>query len=196
MSNVKRYFIPLLAFFMGLVGDVGNLLQMTELEGGWWWLLALLAVAIGYKMAEYMRDGWLLWRTSRSKLEQIRELLLGAGRDRIIREWALIQRIRQQGQAVHIRAVLSVDLVVIDVSALALRHNDELKGTKWTLLSQNGGGQVQGEVVDCDGKQAHVRLPQPPSVTLQVGDLATPRAPADATEPERLAARGLCVIGR
>jgi len=195
MSNVKRYFIPLLAFFMGLVGNVSNLLQMMTLEGGWWWLFGLLVVAIGYKVAEYVWDGWQLWRASRSQLGEMRELLLNAGRDKVIRECALIRRIRQQGQSTHIRAVLSTDLVVIDVSGLALRGNDELKGTKWTLFSQNGGGQVQGEVVDCNGKQAHVRLLQPSSVVPRVGDLATPLAPGQATEAECLAAMGLCLIG-
>ena len=195
MSNVKQYLITMLAFFMGLVGDVGNLLQMTTLENGWWWLSGLLAVAIGYKIREYVWDRWLLWRTSRSKLEQIRELLLSAQCGDIIRACALIYHIRRQEQAIHVRAVLGVDLVVIDVSRLALRSNDELKGTKWTLLSQNGSGQVQGEVVDCDGKQAYLQLAQSSSLTLQVGDLATLLGHEDATEVEQLAAKALCVIG-
>ena len=121
--------------------------------------------------------------------------MLGAGRGDIIRECALIRRIRQQGQVIRISSVLSADLVVIDVSQLAWREDDELKGTTWALISQNGDGQMEGEVIGCDGRLAHVRLPPPSTVTPQVGDLAMPIEPAQATESERLAAQMLCLIG-
>lgn len=197
MSKFWPYFVALVTFFIGLVGNTANLLQMATLENGRWWLSGLLVIAIGYKMAEYLWGRWQLWHILQSKLDDVTAILLAAGQHNIIREYALILRIRQQGHAIHVREVLSPDLLVIDVSKLALRGKEELKGTKWAFLSQNGSGQVQmqGEVVSCDRKQAHVRLSQPSSVTPKVGDLATPLLPAQATETEQLAGELLAVIG-
>ncbi|MGB0389120.1 MAG: hypothetical protein ACPGWR_30220 [Ardenticatenaceae bacterium] len=187
MSNFKQYLIGVLGLLMGLVGDVVNVMGMMSWENGWLWLLGLFVAGIGYKVSPQVWGAWQRWRASQRKLRQVGDLVLGAARGEIIRQCALIRRIREEGHAIRIRSVLSADLVLIDVSELALREDDELKGTKWALTSHNRGGRIEGEVIGCDRRQAHLRLPQPPpSVSPQEGDFAIPIEPAQATESESL----------
>ena len=125
------------------------------MDNGWWWLLGLFMLAVGYIVSQQVWGVWQRWRTFQDKSEKIADLLLAAGRGDIIRQCALIRRIIQQGQVIRISSVSSTDLVVIEVNQLALREDDELKGTKWALMNQNGGGQMVGEVIGCDGRLAH-----------------------------------------
>ena len=86
MSNVKHYLIAFLAFFMGLVSDVANLLQMMSLDNGWWWLLGLFLVAVGYMVSQQVWGGWQRWRTFQDKFEKIGDLL-GSLRYCGVKDW-------------------------------------------------------------------------------------------------------------
>jgi hypothetical protein len=75
--------------------------------------------------------------------------------------------------------------VILDVSQVPLRSNDNLLGMHFAIIGFDGGERAKGTVKLCNSAQACIEIYQHTEAPC-VGDLAIPIEPPDATDLERL----------
>ncbi|MDM8528460.1 hypothetical protein QUF58_09650 [Anaerolineales bacterium HSG24] len=196
MKDYFQHILIVLSLFVIWVGRVADFLQVISEQYGLWLLGGLLVSAISYYAVG--KPVWNLWNSYRKygdTLEQIGQLLQNHGRQEVVRKCFVALRIfQQQDQTIRIITIQSPDTVIVDTSNVPLSYDDDLLGLEFSITSLNGGGQTKGTVVLCNRDSAHIRLDQPPTITPQVNDLATPIQPTDATELECLIAKAMLVL--
>ena len=83
--------------------------------------------------------------------------------------------------------------MILDVSQVPLRPNDNLVGMHFAIIGFDEGERAKGTVKLCDSAQACIELYEQTEAP-RVGDLAIPIEPPDATDLERLLGNVLFIV--
>ena len=178
-----------------LVGVAADFAQVLSLKHGIRLLILLFIATLGYKGWEQVRRLWRNYRILQARLDEARDFILRSGeRSTIVLLCAQARWLYQhQGQSIRVSELQSEGIVILDVSQVPLRPNDNLAGMHFAIIGFDEGERAKGTVKLCDSAQACIELyeqTEPPCV----GDLAIPIEPPDATDLERLLGNVLFIV--
>ncbi len=188
--------------FLSYLSFIADIAQVLTLEYGPLLILTLVIVAVMYVIIEQILEFKKRYENLKAMPRGVRAVveLSGHRYDVILKcmytQWLLIQH----GQHILVCAIntnQSSPEVCLDVSGIPEEFHDNLVGMNFAILIP---GEIetlaQGEITHCTSTQAHLRLSTaavPPA--LQVGHLAYPINPPDATPIEELMGKILLSVG-
>lgn len=177
------------------VGVAADFAQVLSLKHGARLLFLLFAATLGYKGCEQGRRLWRNYCDLQVRLDEARDFILRRGeRSTIVLLCAQARWLyQQQEQSIRVSELQSQEIVILDVSQVALRPNDNLLGMHFAIIGFDGGERAKGTVKLCDSAQACIELYEQIEAPC-VGDLAIPIEPPDATDLERLLGNILFIV--
>ena len=178
-----------------LVGVAADFAQVLSLKHDIRLLILLFIAALGYRGWEQGRKLWRNYRALQARLDEARDFILRSGeRGTIVLLCAQARWLFQQhGQSIRVSELQSEEILILDVSQVPLRPNDNLVGMHFAIVGFDGGERAKGIVKLCDSAQACIELYER-AEALHVGDLAVPIEPPQATQLERLLGNILLII--
>lgn len=181
--------------YVVLVGVAADFAQVLSLKHGARLLVLLLVASLAYKCWEQGRRFWQNHLALQAKLNEARDFILRSGeRSTIVLLCAQARWLYQhQGQSIRVSELQSEEIVILDVSQIPLRPDDNLVGMHFAIVGFDKGERAKGTVKLCDSAQACIELYKQ-TKALRVGDLAIPIEPPQATELERLLGNILFIV--
>lgn len=178
-----------------LVGMAADFAQVLSLKHGTRLLILLLVAALGYKGWEQGRRLWRNYHALQARLNEARNFILRSGeRSNIVLLCARARWLYEhQGQSIRVSELQSQGIVLLDVSQVPLRPDDNLVGMHFAIIGFDEGEIAKGTVRLCNSAHACVELYEQTEAP-RVGDLAIPTEPPQATELERLLGNILFIV--
>ena len=178
-----------------LVGVAADFAQVLSLKHGIRLLILLFIATLGYKGWEQVRRLWRNYRALRDRLDEVRDFILRSGERSTIVLLCTQARwlFQQHGQSIRVSELQSEGIVILDVSQVPLRPNDNLVGMHFAIIGFDEGERAKGTVKLCDSAQACIELYEQTEAP-SVGDLAIPIEPPEATDLERLLGNILFIV--
>lgn len=177
------------------VSVAADFAQVLSLKHGARLLGLLFFAALGYGGWEQGCRLWRNYRALRDRLDKVRDFILRSGeRSTIVLLCTQARWLYQQhGQSIRVSELLPEGIVILDVSQVPLRPNDNLVGMHFAVIGFDEGERAKGTVKLCDSAQACIELYEQTEAP-RVGDLAIPIEPPDATDLERLLGNVLFIV--
>ena len=181
--------------YVVLVGVAADFAQVLSLKHGARLLVLLFVTALGYKGWEQGHRLWRNYQDLHARLDNTRDFILRSGeRGTIILLCAQARWLFQQhGQSIRVSELQSEEIVILDVSQVPLRPDDNLVGMHFAIIGFDEGERAKGTVKLCDSAQACIELYEQTEAPC-VGDLAIPIEPPEATDLERLLGNILFIV--
>ena len=178
-----------------LVGVAADFAQVLSLKHGARLLVLLFVATLGYRGWEQGRRLWRNYRALRDRLDEVRDFILRSGERSTIVLLCTQARwlFQQHGQSIRVSELQSEGIVILDVSQVPLRPNDNLVGMHFAIIGFDEGERAKGTVKLCDSAQACIELYEQTEAP-SVGDLAIPIEPPEATDLERLLGNILFIV--
>lgn len=177
-----------------LVGVAADFTQMFSLKHGIRLLILLFIAALGYKGMEQVHRLWQDYRTLRIRLEKARDFIMRSAGDSsgsVLLCARTLWLFRQLEQLIRVSELQADGFVMLDVSPVSLEPGN-LLGMHFRIMSSDRE-RARGTVQSCDPTQACIKLYQQ-TEKPDVGDLAIPIVPPDATDLERLLGNILFIV--
>lgn len=181
--------------YIVLVAVAADFAQVLSLKHGTRLLVLLLVTSLAYKCWEQGRKFWQNHLALQVKLNEARDFILRSGeRSTIVllcaqARWLYLD----QGQSIRVSELQSEEIVILDVSQVPLRPDDNLVGMHFAIIGFDEGERAKGTVKLCDSAQACIELYEQAKAPY-VGNLAIPIEPPQATELERLLGNILFIV--
>jgi hypothetical protein len=199
MNASKQRWWPFLLGFGTIVllitGYAADLAQLLTLKNGIWVLAGLVSAAFLYKAGEWVVLHWRTYRSLCAKLHQVRDCVASSMGEQSTTVFlcATAQWVRQTGHSVCVQALQSPSSIVLDVSQVPLRPEDNLYGLWFSIVDARGQPIGKGQVKHYSHEQAYLELCLP-ATAPHAGDLAIPIEPPDTTDTERLLGQVLYIL--
>lgn len=178
-----------------LVGIIADFTQVISLKYGFRLLVLLLVASLGYKVWEQLRRFWLYYLQLITKLDEARNFIMRSGeRSTIILLCAQARWLyHNQGQSIRVNEIQPEGIIILDVGKVLRKPNNNLLGMHFSFIGFEGGERAKGTVKLCSSSQACIELYEQAEMP-EVGDLAIPLEPPQATELERLLGNILFIL--
>jgi hypothetical protein len=170
-----------------LVGVAADFAQVLSLKYGTRLLALLLLCTLGYKGYEVGCKLWNNYHALQMRLDETRDFILRSSEHSTIILLCAQARwlFQQHGQSIRVSRFQGDGVVVLDVSQVPLRSDDNLLGMHFAVIGFDGGERAKGTVKQCDSAKAYIELYEQKEEPC-VGDLAIPIEPSQATDLESL----------
>jgi len=193
--KLTRVLVILGGAYIVTLSVVADLAQVLTLKYGVPLLALLLLAVLGYVGWELGRGFCRNYRALQDRLDEVHDFILRSGERSTIVLLCTQARwlFQQHGQSIRVSELQSEGIVILDVSQVPLRSNDNLVGMHFAIIGFDEGERAKGTVKLCDSAQACIELYEQTEAP-RVGDLAIPIEPPDATDLERLLGNVLFIV--